>query len=108
MAHLGEVMNNVAGQIQRDLESKGINGRELVQLMYTGLFEEVGEVAGIFKRRVRQEARDVEPASDEHLIEELGDVLWYYAGLCYALDFDMEDIWFKNIKKLEERYGRDH
>ena len=108
MANLRDVQENVAGQIQRDLESRGINGRELVQLMYTGLCEEAGEVAGVFKRRIRKEARDAVPASDKHLAEEIGDVLWYLSGLCYALGFELEDIWMKNIDKLEERYDRSY
>lgn len=108
MANLKEVQENVAGQIQRDLEQKGILGKELIQLMYTGLFEEAGEVAGVFKRRIRKGPKDAEPSRDEHLSEEIGDVLWYLAGLCYSLGFDMDDIWTQNIKKLEERYGRNY
>lgn len=104
MATLNDVQINVTGQILRDLESRGIEGDRLVQLMYTGLCEEVGEVAGVFKRRIRKEARDAIPASDKHLAEELGDVLWYLSGLCYALGFRLEDVWSGNVDKLEERY----
>lgn len=108
MTALCDVQENVAHQIQHDLESKGIEGNRLVQLMYTGLCEETGEVAGVFKRRIRQEARDAIPAADKHLKEEIGDVLWYLSGLCYALGFELEDIWNDNVEKLEERYGRNH
>ena len=104
MAQLCDVQINVASQIKRDLESRDIIESRLIFLMYTGLFEEAGEVAGVFKRRIRKEPRDAVPASDEHLIEELGDVLWYLAGLCYALGFDLEDVWSRNVSKLEDRY----
>lgn len=108
MTTLRDIQENIAGQIQQDLEARGINGRELITLMYTGLLEESGEVAGVFKRRIRKEPRDAVPASDKHLAEEIGDVLWYLTGLCYALGFDLEDIWQKNIDKLEERYERSY
>lgn len=108
MATLHDIQENIAGQIQCDLEARGINGKELVQLMYTGLLEEAGEVAGVFKRRIRKGSKDAVPASDEHLTEEIGDVLWYLVGLCYALGFDADQIWSNNIKKLEERYGRNY
>ena len=108
MATLYDIQENGAGQVQRDLESRGINGKELVTLMYTGLVEEAGEVAGVFKRRIRKGEKDAVPASDRHLVEEIGDVLWYLVGLCYSLGFEVDDIWSKNIEKLEERYGRDY
>lgn len=108
MATLHDVQENIAGQIQRDLEARGVNGNELVTLMYTGLCEEAGEVAGVFKRRIRKGPNDATKGSDAHLVEEIGDVLWYLAGLCYSLDFSLEDIWQNNIGKLEERYGTNH
>ena len=108
MATLRNIQDNVLGQVQVDLVSRGISGDKLEQLMYTGLLEEAGEVAGIYKRRIRQEDRDAIPASREHLFEELGDVLWYFMGLCVAAGFDAEEIWSYNVKKLEKRYGRDN
>ena len=40
----------------------------------------------------------------EHLIIELGDVMWYVAQACMALEIDFEDVIEGNIKKLEKRY----
>lgn len=40
----------------------------------------------------------------DHLKEELGDVMWYIAGLCTKLGLDLDEVLAFNIKKLEKRY----
>ena len=40
----------------------------------------------------------------EHLIIELGDVMWYVANACIALDISFDDVIRGNVKKLEKRY----
>ena len=40
----------------------------------------------------------------EHLIIELGDVMWYVAQACMALEVDFDDVIKGNVKKLEMRY----
>ena len=40
----------------------------------------------------------------EHLIIELGDVMWYVAQACMALDISFEEVLERNVKKLEKRY----
>ena len=40
----------------------------------------------------------------EHLIIELGDVMWYVAQACMALDISFDEVIEGNIKKLEKRY----
>ena len=44
------------------------------------------------------------PDNREHLIIELGDVMWYVAQACMALDIPFDDVITTNIKKLEKRY----
>ena|SRR3990167_4488290 len=39
-----------------------------------------------------------------NIIEEMGDIMWYMALLVDELGTDFENIWQKNIKKLELRY----
>lgn len=36
--------------------------------------------------------------------KELGDVLWYIAGMCTVFDWKLEDIAQMNIEKLEKRF----
>ena len=40
----------------------------------------------------------------EHLIIELGDIMWYVAQACMALDVSMDQVLETNVKKLEKRY----
>ena len=65
-----------------------------------GITGEAGEVADIIKKTMFQG----HPAKDADLIQELGDVCWYVASLCTALDVDFEDVLSANIEKLRKRY----
>lgn len=65
-----------------------------------GLAGEAGEVADTVKKAVfHQHGID-----RDELIKELGDVLWYAAGLCTQLDIPMSDVMERNIDKLRKRY----
>jgi NTP pyrophosphatase (non-canonical NTP hydrolase) len=65
-----------------------------------GLVTESAEMADVLKK---QHAYG-KPIDLVNLKEELGDVLWYIALLCRALDTDMETIAQANIEKLKIRY----
>lgn len=41
---------------------------------------------------------------EQHLEKELGDVLWYIALICSAMDWKLDIIMQKNIDKLKARY----
>ena len=40
----------------------------------------------------------------EHLIIELGDILWYVAQATMALGISFDEVIATNVKKLEKRY----
>ena len=40
----------------------------------------------------------------EHLVIELGDLLWYVAQATQALGVDFDEVLATNVKKLEKRY----
>ena len=40
----------------------------------------------------------------KHLIIELGDVLWYVAQACMALEVSFDDVVATNVEKLKKRY----
>lgn len=103
MVTLTEVQSEVNRQIQRDYGGSTRDYRCLLSAL--GLAEEAGEVEGLMKRVLRGLPQDIERASKEHFIEELGDVLWYLAACCEAHEISLEDVWLYNIKKLKERYG---
>lgn len=65
-----------------------------------GIAGEAGEVADHIKKIVFHQ-HDLDKAK---LAEEMGDVLWYIALLCNALDISLGDVMAANIRKLEARY----
>ena len=101
---LREIDASVASQIEHDLKDK--DDLTLASIMAVGLAEEAGEVAGLFKRELRDFEKDRARCTTEKYVEELGDVLWYLVGVAYTHGITLEEIWDYNVKKLEERYGR--
>ena len=65
-----------------------------------GLAGESGECVDIVKKvQFQHHILDA-----EHLIEELGDVLWYIAEAATAIGCDLDYIMEINIEKLKRRY----
>lgn len=64
-----------------------------------GLSSEAGELCGIFQKHLQ--GHDLCP---HHVKKEIGDVMWFVAELCTALDFELDDILEANIEKLRKRY----
>jgi len=87
-----------------------LGGDVAIQRLLTasiGISAESGEFMEIVKKMIFQG----KPANDdnlEHLKIELGDIMWYVAQACMALDVDMNDVLDTNIKKLEKRYPDGH
>lgn len=65
-----------------------------------GLAGEAGEVVDYLKKVVGHGHR----LDKDTLVKELGDVLWYVAEICSAINVDMGDVAEKNIDKLQKRY----
>lgn len=65
-----------------------------------GLNGEAGEVIDIVKKHLFQGHK----LDKDHLIEELGDCLWYIAVAAKGLNVTLDDVAMWNIKKLKERY----
>ena len=65
-----------------------------------GLAGECGEVADVIKKHVYQGHELNVPK----IAEELGDILWYIAQACKAIDISMNDIATGNVEKLLDRY----
>ena len=68
-----------------------------------GLTAESGEFLEIVKKMIFQ-GKPWDEANREHLIIELGDVIWYAANACMALGISFEDVVARNVTKLEKRY----
>lgn len=69
-----------------------------------GLAGEGGEFADHIKKN-RFQGHDLD---GEHLIKELGDIMWYIAEAATALDTTLDEIMARNIRKLEARYPEGH
>ena len=68
-----------------------------------GLAAESGEFLEIVKKMVFQ-GKPWNDDNREHLIIELGDVLWYVAQACMALEVSFDDVVAGNVEKLKKRY----
>lgn len=86
------------------LASRTLNtesGLELTLVnMSMGLVGESGETVDYMKKVLFQGHE----FNVEKLASELGDVLWYVAGMCTALNINLEEVAEYNIEKLLKRY----
>ena len=85
-----------------ELDRQGANIERLTTAG-VGLAAESGEFLEIVKKMVFQ-GKPWNDDNREHLIIELGDVMWYVAQACIALDVDFDDVIKGNVQKLEKRY----
>ena len=85
-----------------ELDRQGANIERLLTAA-VGISAEGGEFTEIVKKMVFQ-GKPWNEDNREHLIIELGDVLWYVAQACMALEIDFDDVVKGNEKKLEKRY----
>ena len=85
-----------------ELDRQGANIERLLTAA-VGISAEGGEFTEIVKKMVFQ-GKPWNEDNREHLIIELGEVLWYVAQSCMALEIDFDDVIKGNIKKLEKRY----
>ena len=68
-----------------------------------GLTAEAGEFTEVVKKMFLQG----KPYTEEnvfHMKRELGDIMWYMAQACMALDVSFEDVLQMNYEKLSARY----
>jgi NTP pyrophosphatase (non-canonical NTP hydrolase) len=68
-----------------------------------GISAEGGEFAEIVKK-ITFQGKPYNEANREHMIVELGDVMWYVAQACISLGVSFEQIVQRNFEKLTARY----
>ena len=85
-----------------ELDREGANIERLTTAG-VGLAAESGEFLEIVKKMVFQ-GKPWNDDNRENLIIELGDVMWYVANACKALDISFDDVIRGNVRKLEKRY----
>ena len=85
-----------------ELDREGANIERLLTAG-VGINAEGGEFLEIIKKMVFQ-GKPWNEDNREHLIIELGDIMWYVAQATQALGISMEDVLDTNISKLSKRY----
>ena len=85
-----------------ELDREGANIERLLT-SGVGINAEGGEFLEIIKKMVFQ-GKPWNEDNREHLIIELGDLLWYVAQATMALDVSFDEVIERNVKKLEKRY----
>ena len=84
------------------LDGEGSNIHRLLTAA-VGISAEGGEFMEIVKKMVFQ-GKPWNDDNREHLIIELGDVMWYVMQACMALGVSLDEVVEGNVEKLKKRY----
>ena len=84
------------------VEENGVDPSRLLTASI-GLSGETGEFNDIVKKCIFQ-GKEMDEDTVKKLKSELGDVMWYIAQGCIALNTDIEELIDINTAKLEKRY----
>ena len=85
-----------------ELETQDADTPRLLTAAF-GMSAEAGEFTEIVKK-VFLQGKPYNADNIEHLKIELGDILWYAAQACMALDVSFEEVMDRNYLKLSARY----
>ena len=85
-----------------ELDEKGANIERLLTAG-VGISAEGGEFLEIIKKMIFQ-GKPFNEDNRHHMIVELGDIMWYVAQACMALEVSIDEVIAGNVTKLEKRY----
>ena len=71
-----------------------------------GLVGEAGETADKIKKILRDKDGKMSTDDKAAVVKELGDTLWYLAGMARYLETPLSEVAQGNLDKLESRYQR--
>lgn len=89
---------NYPGKYRED--TKQVELRDKLMHACLGLTTETAEIADQIKKSYFY-GKEIDKIN---LVEELGDVMWYWALACRALNVNPEEVLNINIEKLRKRY----
>jgi NTP pyrophosphatase (non-canonical NTP hydrolase) len=97
--------SDIASLLSRIAELNKTNDADVPRLLTAalGMSAEAGEFTEVVKKIILQG----KPYNEEnvfHLKRELGDICWYLAQACMALDITFEEVLQMNYEKLSARY----
>lgn len=90
-------MNKEYTLFQKKTEKKPFD----LKYMAIGLAGEVGEVLNEIKKLERDDNNLLTNNRKSKIIEEMGDVMWYFTGILNRLDTTIDDLLKINIDKLK-------
>jgi len=91
-------MNEYQKLAARTINEK-LTPRKMEDHAKCGMVGEIGEINSIYQK-VYQE----HPIDYYHIKKELGDLLWFIAEYCTAMNWELGDVAQMNIDKLRARY----
>lgn len=74
-----------------------------MEYLIMGLLSEAGEIAGKYKKVIRDKNGDFDLSDKIAMAHELGDVLWYIAQIGIEINTNMSELMDINIEKLSAR-----
>lgn len=77
-----------------------IGNEELLKMTLMGLSGETGELVDAFKKRIYYG----KPTPRGHVVEELGDILYYFTTILNVEGITFEEVINANVDKLTKRY----
>ena len=97
--------SDLAALLSRITELEAVDDADVPRLLTAalGMSAEAGEFTEVVKKIILQG----KPYNEEnvfHLKRELGDICWYLAQACMALDTNFEEVLQMNYEKLSARY----
>ena len=93
----------LAARTMPDNPFTGGSGQVKIPLLMHGALKLAGE-AGEICDEVGKWYGQGHDIDRDHLVEELGDVLWHVAEIATALGVDLGEVAFQNLEKLQRRY----
>ena len=91
--------------LQARIDELVANGADIPHLLTAalGLSAEAGEFTEVVKKIILQ-GKPYNEDNVFHMKRELGDICWYLAQACMALDTTFDEVIEMNVEKLKERY----
>mgnify|MGYP003343011533 FL=1 len=97
--------SDFAQLLARMTELEATNNADVPRLLTAalGMSAEAGEFTEVVKKIILQ-GKSYNEENVFHLKRELGDICWYLAQACMALDTNFEEVLQMNYEKLSARY----
>lgn len=91
------------GNHYQELAARTINSQlydyEMEMHALHGMVGEIGELNSLYQKAFQGHEFD-----ELHAKKELGDLLWFIAEYCTAMNWNLDDVMELNINKLKARY----